>query len=85
MTDILASLMNTHHKEAHHLTEAAISVAALASIYSPAAAKAAGEYLKQQAFHSGNEHEREVLTAMADYYLANSRMDASGNVQNGEA
>jgi hypothetical protein len=66
---IKASLENTDMRDAHRLYEAALSVAALAGLFSPASLRAVSDKLADEAQRADEQHEREVLTAMA-YFLA---------------
>ena len=66
------------HRDVCRLIDVVLNVAVYGGMYSPTETKAVGEYLKDQARNVQCEHERKVLNAMADYFIANSQMDENG-------
>jgi hypothetical protein len=72
--DIIKSLGNSDMRDAHRLYDAALSVAALACLFSPATLRAVSDKLADEALTASEQHEREVLTAMA-YFLT---LEAAG-------
>jgi inorganic triphosphatase YgiF len=63
--DISKSLGNPDMANAHSLYHHALSVASLASLFSPATLRAVSDKLAEEAQRAEEQHEREVLAAMA--------------------